>query len=117
MTLLLDHCVPRRYGRLLREWGYTVTLITDHIPADSTDHQVITLAQTLDAVLLTVDLDFANILDYPPKDYAGIIVMRYTVEDESALDVTLKQALADLYRDDLRSTLVIIAPARYRVRS
>jgi len=116
MTILLDHCVPRHYLRLLGEWGYTATLVTDHIPADSTDPNVIALVQTLDAVLLTVDLDFANVLDYPPKDYAGIIVVRYAVEDESTLDETLKQALTDLYRDDLRGALVIIASTRYRVR-
>lgn len=108
--------MPRRYLRLLQEWRYEATLVTDHIPGDSPDTNVIALAGQLDAVLLTVDLDFANILDYPPADYGGIMVMRYRIEDESELDATLQSALADLYRDELRQVLVIITPGRYRVR-
>lgn len=71
----------------------------------------------MDAVLLTVDLDFASILTYPPANYGGIIVMRYQPQTEAELDTTLKAALADLYRDDLRGTLIIVLPGRYRVRS
>ena len=114
--ILLDNCVPRRYLRLLRGWGYDAALLSDHIPADAPDPDVIALAGQLDAVLLTVDLDFANILDYPPENYGGIAVMRYQIADENALDETLKSALADLYRDGLRAVLVIVSPGRYRVR-
>ena len=116
MTLVLDDCVPRRYQRLLAAWDYEVELSSAHIPPDAPDTDVIALAQKLDAALLTVDLDFANILDYPPSDYGGIIVMRYQTEDEAKLDTTLRTALADLYRDDLRGALVIVSPDRYRVR-
>lgn len=115
--ILLDHCVPRRYLGLLRGWGYQASLISDHIPADSPDTAVIALAGRLDAALLTIDLDFANILDYPPADYGGIVVLRYHIQDEAELDTTLQSALADLYRDDLRGVLVIVSPGRYRVRS
>ncbi|MBZ0275162.1 MAG: DUF5615 family PIN-like protein [Anaerolineae bacterium] len=115
--ILLDHCVPRRYLGLLRGWGYQVDLITDHIPANSPDTEVIALAGRLDATLLTIDLDFANILDYPPANYGGIIVLRYHIQDEAEIDITLQSALSDLYRDDLRSILVIVSPGRYRVRS
>lgn len=114
--IVLDHCVPRRYLRLLHEWGYDASLMIEHLPSDSSDIDVIGLTTTLDAVLLTVDLDFANILDYPPADYRGIVVMRYQVENETDVDTALKLALTDLYRDGLRGVLVIVSPGRYRVR-
>ena len=115
--ILLDNCVPHRYRRLLHEWGYEAVFMTDHIAADSPDRAVIALAGRLDAVLLTIDLDFGNILNYPPADYGGIIVMRYQVQDEAETDVTLRSMLNDLYRDDLRGVLVVVSPERYRVRS
>jgi len=114
--ILLDNCVPRRYLHLLKKWNYSAVLMSDSIPHDAPDPQVIDLAVKLDAILLTVDLDFSNILDYPPKNFQGIIVLRYQVGDESDLDNTLKTALDDLYRDKLRNCLVIVNPKRYRLR-
>ena len=70
----------------------------------------------MDAVLLTVDLDFANVLDYPPQAFGGIIVLRYRAPDEGALDITLQQLLEDRYRDDLRQILAIVDAGRYRIR-
>lgn len=116
MSILLDHCVPRKCLHLLTSWGYDAHVMTEYIAADSGDADVLRLAQKLDAVLLTVDLDFSSILNYPPEDYPGLIVMRYEARDENALTATLQQALSDLYRDDLRSALVIITPKRYRIR-
>jgi len=116
MTILLDHCVPHRYLRLLRMWNFPAELMSSHIPADSPDTKVVALAQALDAVLLTVDLDFANILNYPPSQYGGIIVVRYHVQDEPALDATLKQSLDDLYRDNLRNSFIIVDSTHYRIR-
>jgi predicted nuclease of predicted toxin-antitoxin system len=116
MSVLLDHNVPRKCARLLQEWGYESSVLDEHIAADAGDAEVIKLAQELDAVLQTADLDFASILDYPPADYAGIVVMRYEAADEAGITATLKQALIDLYRDDLRGALVIVEPQRYRIR-
>lgn len=114
--ILLDNCVPRRYLRLLKQWNYVAELSSAHIAPDAPDTDVIALAQELDAVLLTIDLDFSNILNYPPADYGGIMVMRYRIVDEAEVDKTLETALSDLYRDDLRGALVIISPGRYRIR-
>lgn len=116
MSFLIDNCVPRKYLSLLKSWGYNAALLSQHIPADSADPDVLKLAQTLDAVLLTVDLDFSNILLYPPQNYVGIMVMRYAVKDEAALTATLQTALNSLKRDELRGALVIVEPRRYRVR-
>ena len=116
MSVLLDHCTPRRYVKLLRQWGYSAELMTTYIAADAADPNVLALAQSLDAVLLTVDLDFANILHYPPQSHVGVIVLRYQVQDEAALDTTLQQAMTALYRPGLRQTLLIVEPRRYRIR-
>lgn len=114
--ILLDHCIPRKFQQIIESWGYQADFLIEHIAGDSPDTKVIELAQTLDAVLLTIDLDFSNILDYPPNDYQGIIVIRYDVADENEVLNTLKQALEDLYRDTLRQVLVIVEKNRYRVR-
>jgi len=116
MSVLLDHCVPSKFLHLVQSWGYDISPVKQYISPDSPDSAVIALAQQLDAVLLTVDMDFANILNYPPENYGGIIVMRYELSEEPALIVTLQSAFSDLYRDELRSAIVVVEPKRYRVR-
>ena len=117
MSILLDQCVPVKFLRYLRDWGYEATLMSEHIQVDAPDEDVIALAQRLDAALLTVDMDFSNILIYPPDQYAGIIVMRFRVQEESMLVNSLQTALNDLYRDGLRKVLVIVESDRYRIRT
>jgi predicted nuclease of predicted toxin-antitoxin system len=114
--ILLDECVPAKYRRFLESWGYEVTLLREISKPSDPDERVIELAQNLDAVLLTVDMDFANIVDYPPQNFAGIVVVRHQISDQLALEKSLKQAMADLYRDDLRGVLVVVTANRYRIR-
>jgi predicted nuclease of predicted toxin-antitoxin system len=116
MTLLVDQCVPRKFLKLLIVWGYTASLVQDHISHNSDDSSVLALAQNLDAVLVTIDMDFSNILNYPPQNYQGIIVIRYQAEDEEEVSKALKEVLETHYRDSLRKTLIIITRDRYRVR-
>lgn len=116
MTILIDHCVPRRYQRLLDEWGYETYLTIDYLPADATDKRIIEFLLDKDYVLLTIDKGFANVTDYPPGKYPGIIVLRHKSGDEVDLDQILQMMLRELYRDQLRGTLVIVSPGRYRTR-
>lgn len=95
MSVLVDHCVPGKFKTLLESWDCTASLLKEHIKSDSSDADVLALAQHLDAVLLTVDMDFANILNYPPQNYQGIIVKRYQIEDEIVLSDTLKKVIED----------------------
>ena len=116
MTILLDHCIPRRYFNILQEWGYDVHLLSEYVPVESIDPVVIQIAQTLDAVLLRVDTDFQNIVNYPPQVYQGIIVIRHEHRTREAIAHSLKEALQDLYRDLLRGALVVVESDGYRVR-
>lgn len=116
MSILIDHCVPGVFLRVRREWGFEANSLKKYINPDADDPDVISLAQSLDAVLLTVDMDFSNILNYPPQNYQGIVVIRYQAEQEEESIATLKSALHDLYRDELRKALVVITANRYRVR-
>lgn len=78
MTLrfFADHCVPISIVRAFRDAGYEVLRLVDHIPADSSDSAVISKAQELDCILVSLNSDFADIVAYPPADYRGIIALQ-----------------------------------------
>jgi predicted nuclease of predicted toxin-antitoxin system len=116
MNVVLDHCVPKFYSQVIAGLGHTPHASSSHIQFDAPDTDVIALAQELDAVLLTVDLDFANILDYPPEQYEGIVVMRYHITSEAEITSTLKLVFSELTRDEMRKALIIVSPRSYRIR-
>lgn len=115
--ILCDHCVPGKFARFLREQGFTVVTVAEQLAPGASDSEVLALAQQMDAVLLTVDLDFADITIYPPTTLPGVIVMRAKRrQDEEAVMAVLLDCLKSLYRDGLRASLVVVNPQGYRVR-
>lgn len=48
-------------------------ILKEHIPRDSDDPVVIARAQELDAILVSLNGDFSDIVTYPPSNYRGSI--------------------------------------------
>ena len=75
MKFLLDANMPRSAAGLLRELGHQVEDVRDALPPGAADAQVAAFAKAKQFILVTRDFDFADIRNYPPEDYAGIIVL------------------------------------------
>lgn len=76
LRFFADHCVPGSVIQTLLDAGHEVLRLRDHIPADSPDQLVISKAQELDAILLSLNGDFADIVTYPPARYKGIVALQ-----------------------------------------
>jgi predicted nuclease of predicted toxin-antitoxin system len=64
-----DHCVSNAIMQTLRGEGHEVVQLREQLPVESPDTVVIAKAQQLDAILLSLNGDFADIVTYPPTDY------------------------------------------------
>lgn len=73
LRFFIDHCVPSSVAGSLASAGYDVLLLKTYLPTDAIDPAVIDKAQELDAILLSLNGDFADIVTYPPARYKGII--------------------------------------------
>lgn len=71
-----DQCVPLEIAEALRHAGHEVTLLRDVMPIRSPDSAVITKAQALGCLLLSLNGDFADIVTYPPSNYCGIVALQ-----------------------------------------
>jgi uncharacterized protein (DUF433 family) len=60
----------------LREANHEVLRLKDVLPVESSDTIVITKAQEIDAILLSLNGDFSHIVNSPPKSYKGIVAMQ-----------------------------------------
>jgi len=76
LTFFSDQCVPTEISDILIRNGHSVTLLRDVLPIRSPDSDVIAKAQSLSAILVSLNGDFADIVDYPPSEYAGIVAIQ-----------------------------------------
>ena len=66
----------RAQSLLLESGGYDVSSVLEQQLAGSSDDALIQVCRTEKRILVTLDLDFANPIHFPPTEYAGIVVLR-----------------------------------------
>ncbi len=76
LRFLADQCVPAVVIEKLRDVGYEIGYLRDHLPIESPDTVVIAKAQELRAILISMNGDFTHIFNYPPANYHGIIALQ-----------------------------------------
>jgi predicted nuclease of predicted toxin-antitoxin system len=72
----LDENMPRDAATWLRGEGHDVTIILDKGLGGEDDPPVLKAATDEDRILITFDLDFADVRQNPPGTHAGIVVFR-----------------------------------------
>src|ERR1700722_3281091 len=76
MRFLVDANMPRTTLALLGRLGHTGEHARDLGLGDAPDAQIAARARGTGAAIITRDVDFADIRNYPPGDYPGLIVLR-----------------------------------------
>jgi hypothetical protein len=61
-------------------------------------------------------LDFANILTYPPADYAGIVVLRLHDQAHPTVERAVRRVAELMETEPLAGRLWIVEEGRVRVR-
>lgn len=66
--------------------------------------------------MVTLDLDFANPFSYPPKEYSGIIVLRFgtTIEYHDLKD-SIETVIQGLKSMEVINNLWVVKPGRIRI--
>jgi len=114
---LIDEDLPRSLSALLRQKGHDSEHTIDLGFRGSSDTRVFKLAQERGAILLSRDLGFANILQYPPGSHHGIVVARFPAEMRTqALIAELIARLTAIHDREFAGALIILEPGRIRIR-
>ena len=116
MKFLLDANIPYSAKEIFSS-EYVVFHVKDIGLEQSTDDEIINWAAKNQAVLITRDLDFANILNYPPKRYYGIVVLRlpYFYSAKNIKDALFK-FINTVILNDVPKSIIIVEEGRYRIR-
>lgn len=119
LRFLADHCVSKSIVQTLREANHEVLRLRDVLPVESSDAVVIRKAQEIDAILLSLNGDFADIVNYPPKNYKGIVALQMRNHSEilpkliGRLTAYLKAQPA---MEHYRGRLLVVEVDRIRIR-
>ncbi len=76
MRFFADHCIPKTVIKALQGAGHEALRLKDYIPPDSSDPVAIAKAWELDCILISLNGDFADIVNYPPEKYKGIVALQ-----------------------------------------
>jgi predicted nuclease of predicted toxin-antitoxin system len=114
---VIDEDMPRSTGKLLKHLGYEIKDIRDHRLRGASDDAVYQFAQSHQAVLITGDLGFGNILRFPIGSHFGIVVTRFPNEMTAGeINRQLVERFRELREEDFKGNLIIIEPGKIRIR-
>ena len=115
---LIDASLPRPTAGLIRSLGHQATDVRDIGMAIADDEVIAKHARSNKLCLITRDLDFGNVRDYPPEAYAGIVVIR--TPEQAGRSVVLNMIERFLREEkivcQLPGHLVVVERTRIRLR-
>ncbi len=116
MRFKLDENLPVELGFLLREAGHHAHTVLDENLGGSPDSSIARVCQVEKRILVTLDLDFADIRSYLPGEYSGIIVLRLTRQDRDSVLAMMPRILELLQTEQIAQRLWVVDESRTRIR-
>jgi len=118
MRFLVDEDLPRSVASLLRQHGHEAVDVRDIGFRGASDADIASYARQHRLCLLSGDTGFADVRNYPPKDYSGVVVLHLPAKATSSTIMFLLGSL--LVQTDivnhLSGRLAIVEHGRIRVR-
>jgi predicted nuclease of predicted toxin-antitoxin system len=118
MRFLIDADLPRSLAKIIQSRGHEAIDVRDIGLGDSDDATIAAKAKADRFCLMSGDFGFADIRNYHPEEYAGIIVLELPKDATAPTILAIVDRL--LQRDDvlqkLSGRLAVVSAARIRLR-
>lgn len=115
MRFKLDENLDGRLATLLTDRGHEADSVIAEGLGGASDEHLFRKCSEDRRVLVTLDMDFADPLRFPPASGSGIMVLRPQRNTLAMIRETLSTALPALERDQIEGALWIVEPGRVRV--
>ena len=117
MRFLLDADIPRSSAQVLRKLRYEVIDVRDINLGNATDEEIIKYAKENNFILVTRDIEFANVLRYPVGSHVGIVVLRLPFDFTSEqINSVLYDFIKSVKIEELVNSVTIVELGKYRIR-
>jgi len=112
----VDENLPLECAACLRDAGYDTETAGSEKLSGANDARLFERCQAESRILVTLDLDFANVYAYPPGSSAGIVVLRPRTQDTRTILSLLKRLIVVMAERPPQRQLWIVEPGRIRYR-
>jgi predicted nuclease of predicted toxin-antitoxin system len=119
LRFFADHCISNFIIDALCGAGNEVLRLGEYLPVESSDRRVIAKAQETDAILLSLNGDFADIVTYPPAHFKGIVslqILNHPEVTRPLLARLVAYLAAHPAPEDYRGKLISVEVDRIRIR-
>ena len=116
MKFKLDENFGTRTQELFRSLGHDVETVRSQKLQGCSDQNLYEVCCTENRCLVTLDLDFADVVRFPPSQSSGIVVIRVPHNPSLALlEQMARQFLRTAAQFKLESRLLIVEVGRIRI--
>ncbi|GAC1689514.1 MAG: DUF5615 family PIN-like protein [Candidatus Acidiferrum sp.] len=116
MKFKIDENLPSEFAAILQGAGFEADTVADEDLSGAADALLARHVRANHRVLITLDMDFANIQSYPPATHAGIVVLRPHSQDKMTLLALLEILIPALRKSSPEHRLWIVEQDRIRYR-
>jgi predicted nuclease of predicted toxin-antitoxin system len=116
VNLKLDENLSRHLKPALASLQHNVATVIDEDLLSQPDPIVAAAANNEGRMLLTLDLEFADLRKYPPGSHPGVILFRPRSFGPLAVNRFVEEFVRDTNLEHLAGCVVVVDPTRVRVR-
>ena len=116
MRFKLDENLSPTIAGLLTQAGHDAATVAEQGLAGAEDPDIASVCLDEGRILLTLDLDFADVRAYPPRYYPGLIVLRISNQSPRRQLEVVSRILPNLSGGSLQGQLWIVEDSRIRIR-
>ena len=119
MRFLVDEDLPLSTGELLQRYGHEIQDVRNIGLRGAKDPQIAAYAKAQGLCIVTGDIGFSDIRNYPPAEYAGLVVLRVPRTATASLILGLLEKLLQQPALVVRlpGSLAIVESGRVRIRT
>lgn len=115
MRIKLDECVDARLAVLLRQAGHEARTVRDQGLHGIEDPVLYEHCTSEEHVLVTLDLDFSNVLRFPSERTPGLVVLRGPDDLFPTMRILIQTLVNALTTGTPSGRLWIVEPGRVRI--
>ena len=117
LRFVIDEDMPRSTTKILQESGYEVKDIRDYGLRGEEDSKIFQFSQDNQSILITEDMDFSNIINFPLGSHYGIVIVHFPNEmSNKEINKQLINSIKDIKENDYKGNLIIIEPGKIRIK-